>query len=171
MEEEDKGPPRHRSQRKKPSTRELLTSEETSPDQVPGGCPTVQPRTGGAPETHSRGAATGATRRDPQPSTPAVAGRGFLPCERDTMHLRNSKGLNGVLRETGEVGLHKNVVSGVRRVTATTTAPLGGAAQGVPTRELQDTTNVLGQAREAQQRARLSRMTGGRGDGEGAQVD
>ena len=170
MEEENQCPPRRRLPRREPSTRDLLTSEETSHDQDPGGCLTVQLRKGGTPETDSSGATMGVTRRDPQPSPPAAAGCGVLPGERDTMHLRNSKGLNGVLRETGEVGVHKKEASGARRVVVTTAAPLGGAAQGVPTRESQDATNVLGQAREAQQRTRQSRRSGGRGDGEGGQA-
>jgi hypothetical protein len=81
--------------------------------------------------------------------------------ERDTMHLRNSKGPSGVLREAGEGGVYKNTAGGARRVGATTTASLGGEAQGVPPRECQDATNVLGRSREAQQRVRQSRMAGG----------
>ena len=55
-------------------------------------------------------------------------------------------------------------------MVATTAAPLGGAAQGVPPRERQDTTSVLGRVRVAQQRVWQNRMDGGRDDGEGAQV-
>ena len=90
--------------------------------------------------------------------------------ERARLHLRNSKGPSGVLREADEVGAHKNTAGGARRVVSTTAAPLGGAAQGVSPRVCQNTTNVLGRTREAQQRVQQSRMAGRRGDGEGAQV-
>jgi hypothetical protein len=90
--------------------------------------------------------------------------------EKDTMHPMSSKEPSGVLREGGEVGAHNITARGARRVVATTEVPLGGgAAPGVPLRECQEATNVLGRAREAQQRVRQSRMIGGRGDGEGEQ--
>ncbi len=81
--------------------------------------------------------------------------------ERDTMHLRNSKGPSGVLWEVGEVGVHKNAAGGARRVITTTVSPLGGVVQGVPPRECEDVTNVLGRGRETQERVRQSRMAGG----------
>jgi hypothetical protein len=69
--------------------------------------------------------------------------------ESSTLHLRNSKGPSGVLRETDEVGVHKNTTGGARRVVSTTEAPLGGADQRVSPRVCQNTTNVLGRYREA----------------------
>jgi hypothetical protein len=72
--------------------------------------------------------------------------------ERDRLHLRNSKGRSGVLREEDEVGSHKNTAGGARRVVSTTTVPLGGVVQGVSPRACQNTTNVLGRVRETQQR-------------------
>jgi hypothetical protein len=44
MEEEDQGPSRPQQPRRKTSTRDLLTSVETSPDQDPGDCVGFQPR-------------------------------------------------------------------------------------------------------------------------------
>ena len=125
MEKEDQGPSHPRRPRRETSTRDLLTSVETSPDQNPGECVTVQPRQGGVLETDNREMVTGVMRWDSQPSTPAAAGRVDLP---------------------------------------------GGASQGVPTGEVQVAVNVLGWAREDQQRTRQSRMAGGRGDEEGAQA-
>jgi hypothetical protein len=125
MEEEDQGPARPQRTRRKTSTRDLLTSAETSPDQNPGDCVTFQPREGGVLETVSRETVTGATRRDSQPSTPAAARCVVLP---------------------------------------------GGTSQGASTGEAQAAMDVLGRAREAQQRTRQSRTAGGRGDEEGAQA-
>jgi hypothetical protein len=81
--------------------------------------------------------------------------------KRGTMHLRNSKGPNGDLWKVGEVGVHKNAAGGARGVVDTTVAPLVGSVQGVPPRECQDSTNVLGRVREVQQRVWESWMSGG----------
>ncbi len=125
MEEEDQGPARPQRTRRKTSTRDLLTSAETSLDQNPGDCVGFQPREGGVLETVSRETVTGSTRRDSQPSTPAAARWVDLP---------------------------------------------GGTSQGASTGEVQAVMDVLGRAREAQQRTRQSRTAGGRGDEEEAQA-
>ena len=90
--------------------------------------------------------------------------------EKGKVHLRHPKGTSGDLREEGEAGAKKNVTYGAHRVAETTAAPRAGAVQGVPPRDCQGTTNVLGRARIAQQEVRQSRIAGAQDNGEGPQV-
>ena len=114
MEEENQSSPHRRSPRREPNILDLQLSEETNHDQGSRGCLEVILSKGGAPETDSSGVTMAITRRNSQPSMSVTAGCGTLLGASDTMHLRNSKGLNGTLRERGEAGLHKTATSGAR---------------------------------------------------------
>ena len=90
--------------------------------------------------------------------------------EKGKVHLRHPKGTSRDLREEGEGGTKKNVAGGAQRVTETSVAPRAGADQGVPPRDCQGTTNVLGRSRMDQQEVGQSRIAGAQDNGEGPQV-